>query len=243
MGESSLVSDPDRGSQALKYEKGRGEDKENKAPVAVQKAAMPRREKADNVQGWKGRFVQLMKIHKPQDKWTLDVSYDLSVSSYGWYTYEQKQVFARFECSSCSKEWKSAQVLVRFHMRLETSRWGLSQGLVKMRTFRQRCHSCLKVKFEEPIFSEEAVRKLLHNLVLKILEKCYEEPQKSWQFFKHDAEEDVDGPHDRDHCEACQEGVCSARPATQPEKSLGIWGFLLVLLAVLFFLIFAPQEK
>ncbi|XP_015280712.1 PREDICTED: receptor-transporting protein 3-like [Gekko japonicus] len=174
---------------------------------------MPRRREADNVQGWKERFVQLMKMRKPQDKWTLDVSDDLSGSSYGWYTYDQKPVFARFECSSCSKEWKSAQVVVRFHMRLESSRWGSSQGQVKTRLFGQRCRRCLQATYEVPIFSEEAAHKLLHNLVLKILDKCYGEPPQNSHFFKHDAEEDVEGPHDRDNCEACQDGTCLARPA------------------------------
>lgn len=142
-------------------------------------------------------------------------------------------------------------MVVRFHMRLEKSEWSSNQGQVKMKIFRQKCHRCLKAQYEEPIFSDEAAQKLLHNLALKILEKCYREPQKHSQFVKHDAEEDVDGPHDRDNCEACEKGICSGRPllraesrkSTQQEKFPDIFGYLLVLLVIVFFFFVFSSHK
>nr|XP_056705900.1 receptor-transporting protein 3-like [Euleptes europaea] len=206
---------------------------------------MYRRGGCNNLQSWKERFVELMKDHKPQDKWTLDLFEDLSARHLqsGWYTYDQKQLFARFECSICLREWKSIQVVIRFHMRLDKSRWGQSQGQVKVRIFSQKCRRCTKAKYEEPIFSEEAVQKLLHNLSLKILEKCYGQSQKSFYFLKPDVEENVEGPHDRDNCEACKEGICLARLAstaqpTQQEEYQNIFGFLLLVLLLMFFFAF-----
>ncbi|XP_054840055.1 receptor-transporting protein 3-like [Eublepharis macularius] len=205
---------------------------------------MSRRGGCDNLQSWKERFVQLMEKHKPQDKWVLDSSTDLSATDLpsGWYKYEQSHLFARFECSYCSKKWKSIQVVIHFHMHLDKRRWSQSQGQVKMRIFRQKCQKCKNAKYEMPVFSEEAVEKLLQNLTLKILKKCYGESSKSNQFFKPVAEEEVEGPHDRRNCEACQEGMCEAVSlyvrmcqATQWEEKQKILGFLLVVLMIFLF--------
>lgn len=45
--------------------------------------------------------------------------------------------------------------------------------MVCMRAFRQACRRCPNPQLEEPEFSLETTERLLHNLVLKILEYCY----------------------------------------------------------------------
>ncbi|XP_054839691.1 receptor-transporting protein 3-like [Eublepharis macularius] len=183
---------------------------------------MYRRGENDNTQSWKEKFVQLMKKHKPQDKWILNVSDDLDLSPNGWYQYGQNHLFARFECSYCHRHWKSAQSVILFHIRLE-KKWGHNQGQVKMRKLRQKCRSCMNAEYEKPVFSDQAVETILYNLALKILVKHYGEPKKSPRHCE--VEELVEGPHDKSNCEACKHGMCIAAHPSMPTvrpTSLGL---------------------
>lgn len=49
------------------------------------------------------------------------------------------------------------------------------RGRVKMRVFAQRCRKCFQALFEAPEFIEENISRILNNLVLQILKKCYRE--------------------------------------------------------------------
>jgi len=75
----------------------------------------------------------------------------------------------RFQCSQCLYRWSSAKVHILFHM---------CYGMVRMRIFRQACRQCHDPQLEEPIFSLENIERLLHNLVLKILEDFYNVPMQ-----------------------------------------------------------------
>ncbi|XP_021251973.1 uncharacterized protein LOC110398547 [Numida meleagris] len=118
----------------------------------------------------------------------------------------------RFQCSQCLYNWSSAKVHILFHM---------CYGMVRMRIFRQACRHCHDPQLEEPIFSLENIERLLHNLVLKILEDFYNVPMQSSELLEvvvdgcHPA-----GPHDRTHCEGCRLGVCS-RPRAAVEPGAG----------------------
>uniref|UniRef100_A0A4X1T913 3CxxC-type domain-containing protein n=1 Tax=Sus scrofa TaxID=9823 RepID=A0A4X1T913_PIG len=110
----------------------------------------------------------------------------------------------RFQCSSCSQNWASSQVQVLFHMHWSE---GESRGQVKMRIFSQRCKKCSQSSFEVPKFTEENISRILNNLVLRILKKCYGEGFKLVEI-PIIKEVSLEGPHDSDNCEACLQGFC-----------------------------------
>ncbi|XP_075794337.1 receptor-transporting protein 3-like [Pelodiscus sinensis] len=157
---------------------------------------------------WQRMFAQKMAWEKPRDKWSLTPEDNLSPRNLepGWQLYQQGKAFARFECSGCSRRWPSAQVVLLFQMHLAQR-----QGRVKMRLFGQTCKKCWAARFEKPAFTQEAMERILDNLVQKILQKCYRESLAKPKFAEPLVEEEVEGPHDTARCEACALGVCSVK--------------------------------
>lgn len=88
-------------------------------------------------------------------------------------------------------------------------RWHRGWGMVCMRAFRQACRRCPNPQLEEPEFSLETTERLLHNLVLKILEYCYGVHIQPSNLLEVVVDALVAGPHDSARCEGCQLGVCS----------------------------------
>ncbi|XP_057562376.1 receptor-transporting protein 3 [Hippopotamus amphibius kiboko] len=179
---------------------------------------------------WKQVFQELIREVKPWHTWKLTLDKNLlpNILKPGWKQYQQ-WTFARFQCSSCSRNWASAQVQVLFHMHWSE---GESRGQVKMRVFAQRCQKCSQASFEVPKFTEENISRILNNLVLQILKKCYREG-----FMLEDIpmikEISLEGPHDSNNCEACLHGFCaqselgpvsliSLLPPTRSSTILGI---------------------
>uniref|UniRef100_A0A8C0DX85 Receptor transporter protein 3 n=1 Tax=Balaenoptera musculus TaxID=9771 RepID=A0A8C0DX85_BALMU len=164
---------------------------------------------------WKQVFQELIREVKPWHTWklTLDKSLLPNILKPGWTQYQQ-WTFARFQCSSCSRNWASAQVQVLFHMHWSE---GESRGQVKMRVFAQRCQKCSQPSFEVPEFTEENISRILNNLVLRILKKCYREGFTLVEI-PVIKEISLEGPHDSDNCEACLQGFCM-----QSESSLAMW--------------------
>ncbi|NWW90123.1 RTP4 protein, partial [Rhynochetos jubatus] len=121
----------------------------------------------------------------------------------GWKEFVQRRAFGRFRCSQCFREWSSAKVHVLFHMHRH---WG--QGMVRMRAFRQACRRCPDSQLEEPVFNQETMERLLHNLVLKILKYFYHVHVQSSDLLEVVVDALVAGPHDSTHCEGCQLGIC-----------------------------------
>ncbi|NXT79576.1 RTP3 protein, partial [Zapornia atra] len=121
----------------------------------------------------------------------------------GWKEFVQRRAFGRFQCSQCLHGWSSARVHILFHM-CRSQGW----GMVRMRTFRQTCRRCAEPRLEEPQFSEETMEKLLHNLVLKILQYFYHVPIQPSELVEVVVDVPVRGPHDSARCEGCQLGVC-----------------------------------
>ncbi|XP_036770161.2 receptor-transporting protein 3 [Manis pentadactyla] len=166
---------------------------------------------------WKQVFQELIQELKPWHKWTLTLDKGLlpNVLKPEWAQYQQ-WVFARFQCSLCSRSWTSAQVQVLFHMHWSERE---RRGQVKMRVFAQRCRKCFQAPFEAPEFIEENIPRILNNLVLRILKKCYRERFKFKEEIPTIKEISLEGPHDSDNCEACLEGFCAQRelgPGTRP---------------------------
>ncbi|XP_044312147.1 receptor-transporting protein 2-like [Varanus komodoensis] len=160
----------------------------------------------------------MMECQKLPDEWDLTEDPEMETCLKGWRQYVQNHLFGSFECSKCSHTWKSAKVTVIFHMQLLRTALGPARGKVKMRVFGQKCRRCRSGKFEEPKFSDKTAECCLHNLVQKILEKCYERGRKAHALLQPEPEDgNCWGPHDRNGCEACACGLCfePSRPASQ----------------------------
>lgn len=173
-----------------------------------------------DIEVWPRVFQELIQEVKPQHQWTLTLDQSLVPGSLqpGWMQYQQC-VFARFQCSGCSRTWASAHVHVLFHMHWSKRK---SKGQVKMRVFAQRCQKCSQPPFEFPEFTDENTSRILQNLVFRILKKCYREGFKSMQEIPTVKDSHVEGPHDSDNCEACLQGFCAQRAldrTTQPPVS------------------------
>ncbi|KAM9007689.1 receptor-transporting protein 3-like [Ara ararauna] len=87
-----------------------------------------------------------------------------------------------------------------------------------------QCHAlgrwCPDPRLEEPEFSLETVKRLLHNVVLKILEYfCWVRAQPS-DLLEVVLDALVTGPHDNAHCRGCQLGICSE---TQLDPASNAW--------------------
>ncbi|ELV10050.1 Receptor-transporting protein 3 [Tupaia chinensis] len=160
-----------------------------------------------DVETWEQVFQELIREVKPGHQWTLTPDKGLlpNILEPGWVQYQQR-TFARFQCSSCSRHWASAHVPVLFHMHWSK---GLAKGRVKVRVFAQRCKKCCQAPFEVPEFTPENVSRVLNNLVLHVLKKCYREGFQLTQAVPTIKEAALEGPHDSLNCEACLQGFCA----------------------------------
>ncbi|XP_012663482.1 receptor-transporting protein 3 [Otolemur garnettii] len=162
---------------------------------------------AQHAEVWKQVFQELIQEVKPWHKWTLTPDKDLLPNALkpGWMQYQHRG-FARFQCSSCSRGWASAHVQVLFHVHWSKEN---SRGRVKMRVFAQRCKRCSQPPFEVPEFTQENISRILNNLVIRILKKCYREGFKSMEEIPTIKDISLEGPHDTNNCEACLQGFCA----------------------------------
>ncbi|KAM6261067.1 receptor-transporting protein 3-like [Spheniscus humboldti] len=157
---------------------------------------------------WQDIFAAKIADMHLTESWTLqeDDSLQVHVLKPGWKEFVQRRVLGRFQCSQCFHEWFSAKVHILFHMRRSRSR---GRGMVWMRAFRQACRRCPEPRLEEPKFSQDTMKRLLHNLVLKILKYFYHLPIQPSDLLEVVVDARVVGPHDSARCEGCQLGVCS----------------------------------
>ncbi|XP_066203702.1 receptor-transporting protein 4 [Saccopteryx leptura] len=173
-----------------------------------------------DVEKWEQIFQELIQEVKPRARWTLRLNETLQPNcvAQGWKQYQQK-AFGRFWCSSCKRNWYSAQVQTVCHMYLENRR---SQGQVLMRLFRQRCKKCCQSQYEKPEFSPESAMRILNNLVWRIKEKYYGDGIKKFSEIPVIPEVPLEGSHDMANCEACSLGFCVQivqNGMTTPSKS------------------------
>ncbi|KAM6169275.1 receptor-transporting protein 3 [Rhynchocyon petersi] len=161
----------------------------------------------DDTGVWRQVFQELVQEVKPWHTWTLTLDKGLlpNVLQPEWRQYQQWS-FARFQCSLCSRSWASAQVQVLFHMHWSKKK---SRGQVKMKLFGQRCQKCSQSPFEVPEFTQENISRILNNLVLQILKKCYREEFKPIEAIPAIKDNSKKGPHDIGNCEACLQGFCA----------------------------------
>ncbi|XP_060690082.1 receptor-transporting protein 3-like isoform X1 [Hemiscyllium ocellatum] len=113
--------------------------------------------------------------------------------------------FARFHCSTCPNKWASAKALIIFSMKLQNG-----EGEVKVRFCKQQCRQnhAIEANFVEPVFDEENIKQVLNRLIAKIRQRCYHESiEKHTTWCESNVE--VQGPHEKKHCEACKLGICT----------------------------------
>ncbi|XP_008149850.2 receptor-transporting protein 4 [Eptesicus fuscus] len=183
-----------------------------------------------DVGAWEQKFQELMQEVKPRHRWTLKLDETLQPDcvAQGGKQYQQK-AFGRFRCSSCRRNWASAQVQVLCHMYLEPRE---SQGHVFMRLFAQRCQKCSGAQFEKPEFSIESAMRILNNLVYRIWERCYGNGIRKFSEIPVIPELPLEGSHDMSNCEACNLGFCvmslqncMTKPSNSPFSYMEIGSF------------------
>lgn len=141
-----------------------------------------------------------------EDTWhiTIDDSIEPHRQARDWYQYISGS-FARFRCSLCKRGWVSKRVQVVFHFNLNAAK---REGTIKLRRFKQKCRRCNEARMEDPNFAVENIDVLIERLVEKIRMRCYSEnlgENNRPSVFSGR----VNGPHESQHCEACQSGICS----------------------------------
>lgn len=159
---------------------------------------------------WTGTFADLQEDELDYgDQWTLNLNYTQTDTisqadrRRGWKVFSHC-AHGRFKCSSCSKIWSSARVVVLFRYRLRSE---AERGAVIMRPFGQACQRCGDSHFYRPGFSQQDVEDALNRLFGKIRKNCYGE---------EDYEDNGSGgfdevrtkPHERALCEGCRMGIC-----------------------------------
>ncbi|XP_051638285.1 receptor-transporting protein 2 isoform X1 [Manacus candei] len=155
---------------------------------------------------WQDIFKEKLAEMHVTEQWTLqeDDTLKAKVLSPHWKEFVQRRALGRFQCSQCCHKWTSAKVLILFHMR-QCPGWGIT----RMRVFRQECRRCPSPQLEYPEFSLETVERILHNLVVKILQYFYNKPVQSSDLLEVAVDIPVTGPHNSARCEACRLGICN----------------------------------
>ncbi|XP_067322441.1 receptor-transporting protein 4-like [Anolis sagrei] len=156
-----------------------------------------------NMDYWRAVFEELIRREKPNDAWrlTMDKALDFHQLQYGWKDSLQEHANASFTCSQCFRHWSSHRVFILFHLHWKPY---TRQGRVQMRFCGQQCLVCHS-KYEEPEFTEEAVMKVVNQLIRSIRKKCYGEPIHDTELVEVDTHRT--GPHKLEYCEAYHLGI------------------------------------
>ncbi|XP_056419537.1 receptor-transporting protein 3-like [Hyla sarda] len=164
---------------------------------------------------WEDEFYNEIEERGVPDDWEFYEDVDLDMQERG-AKYTQ-HTFARFKCSSCKRWWNSAEVHVVFFMTLNRS---LQQGTVRMRIFRQECKQCSVPELETPEISHENIIRIIKNLVNRIPQVFYGERKLKQDFKPEIYGKDREGPHDKEHCEACKLMICNWTVVTKKQPAV-----------------------
>ncbi len=114
--------------------------------------------------------------------------------------------FYRFHCPKCSKGWASAKAKVVFYYPNRNQ----PLGRVSMRFYGQQCRKCSRVNnnFVDPEYDNDAMKLILEKLYEIIGYNCYgkQRPPKPKNYVEK--ENNIQGPHEKNLCEACKMGCC-----------------------------------
>ncbi|KAM3930930.1 receptor-transporting protein 3-like [Leptodactylus fuscus] len=152
---------------------------------------------------WKNIFENELEDQGINHVWSLCVDEHLKAQQ-GYLQYTQC-TFARFHCSHCSRWWNSAQVHILFLIKSDRRSRG---GAVKMRIFKQECRRCNVSILQKPEITHENMKRVISNLVSKIQSMTYGQNNKNPPLNPIIYSNDVEGPHEKKHCEACKLKVC-----------------------------------
>ncbi|XP_075058429.1 receptor-transporting protein 3-like [Mixophyes fleayi] len=152
---------------------------------------------------WKNMFQNELDDQGVPRVWSFCMEENLQPQQ-GYLQYTQC-TFARFQCSRCSRWWNSAQVHILFLIRWDKHS---RRGTVRMRIYRQECKRCNFAVLEKAEITEENSKRVISNLVSKIQSMVYRKNSGNVILPPVVYSDDIEGPHDKEHCEACKEKVC-----------------------------------
>jgi hypothetical protein len=114
--------------------------------------------------------------------------------------------FFRFHCPKCSNQWASAKAMVVFYYPNKGERI----GLVQMRFFGQQCRQCSRKSdyYVDPEFEDDSIQIILKKLYEKIGWDCYGKARPAKSNIHKDRPNQIQGPHEKNLCEACHLGYC-----------------------------------
>ncbi|XP_063772576.1 receptor-transporting protein 4-like [Pseudophryne corroboree] len=164
---------------------------------------------------WSDEFDSEIEESGIRDTWKLFVDDDLQSQEKG-LRYAQ-HTFGRFRCSLCRRSWNSAEVHVLFLMNLNKY---MKQGTVRMRIFKQECKKCKFPLLEKPEVSLENVSRIIRNVCSRIQQVFYGQKRVNPDLKPELYSNNMEGPHDKEHCEACRLHICKWQTMTakiQPE--------------------------
>lgn len=152
---------------------------------------------------WQNLFENEIQDQEINHVWSFMVDEHL-LKEQGYLQYTQS-TFARFQCSHCSRWWNSAKVHILFLIRWDRT---YRRGTVKMRIFKQKCRRCYSSVLENPEITKENVNRVISNLVSKIQSMVYGQKNTRPPLSPVIYSDDLEGPHEKEHCEACKMQVC-----------------------------------
>ncbi|CAF0954516.1 unnamed protein product [Adineta steineri] len=114
--------------------------------------------------------------------------------------------YAHFHCKKCSKTWSSAKAqVILYHPKSKTS-----SRKVTLRFYGQQCKRCSNRNnhFVDPEFEDDKIKLYLEALYQKFGWYYYGEERPETQNQDINKERQMNGPHVKELCEACQSGCC-----------------------------------
>ncbi|XP_071998629.1 receptor-transporting protein 4-like isoform X2 [Engystomops pustulosus] len=112
--------------------------------------------------------------------------------------------------------WISSKVFILFRMDLNKC---YQYGDVTMRIFRQECKKCSLM--QQPKIQPENIKRAISNVVSRIQRVFYENENVN-DTRQPKSFGDLAGPHDEDHCEACQLNLCQRETTSSQESSSSV---------------------
>ncbi|XP_053565026.1 receptor-transporting protein 4-like [Bombina bombina] len=153
---------------------------------------------------WERDFDSQIEELDVPDEWSFSVDNNLLRAQSGYVLYTQ-HTYGGFCCSSCRRVWNSAEIQILFAVTLK--KWQRC-GTVKMRIYRQRCKKCKTRIMEQPQISRVNINIVIANLVKMIGKRFYNQDDGKQTKAPVIYSKVKDGPHEKEHCEACQLGIC-----------------------------------
>ncbi|XP_056421449.1 receptor-transporting protein 4-like [Hyla sarda] len=180
-----------------------------------------------NDRTWIEKFADEIEESEVPDTWSLNVDTNLQKNTNA--KYFSQNTFGSFQCFYCKRKWNSSKVFILFRMVLNKYQ---KYGIVTMRIFKQGCQSCGSNTMQEPIISYENGKRVISNVVSHI-QKVFYGKRNVNDDYPPNSYGKQEGPHDKEHCEACKFNLCDSQQTTSPQETgVIVGGVLSALLGV-----------